>query len=66
MTETPAVVPLPPGVLGYTVACCSSKASLTHSTLMDLETAEKEAAIWSRSTVLGGRYVVCEVREVAA
>ena len=40
MTETPAAVALPPGVLGYTVACCSAKASLTHSSLMDLETAE--------------------------
>ena len=65
MTETP--VPLPPGVLGYVVAFTAAKASLTHSSLMPRAEAEQEAGQWSRSAVLGGgRYVVCEVREVAA
>ena len=56
----------PPGVLGYVVAHTGSKVTLTHSSVMDRETAEREAAICRRSGGLaGGRYVVCEVREVA-
>ena len=55
----------PPGVLGYAVAHVAAKASLTHSSLMGREAAEKEAALWRRSAgLLAGRYVVCEVREV--
>ena len=56
----------PPGVLGYVVAHRASKVSLTHSSVMDREAAEKEAALWRRSAagVLGGRYVVCAVTEV--
>ena len=64
MSETPAA---PPGVLGYVVAHEAAKATLTHSSLMDREEAEKEAAMWRRSDVgRGGRYVVCEVRKVTA
>ena len=57
----------PPDVLGYVVLHEASKPSLTHSSLMDREAAEKEAALWRRSSGLlsGGRYVVCEVREVS-
>jgi hypothetical protein len=55
----------PPGVLGYVVAHVASKVSLTHSSVMDRESAEKEAAMWRRSGGGAfGRYVVCEVREV--
>ena len=56
----------PPGVLGYVVAHTGSKVSLTHSSVMDREAAEKEAARWRRAGGLlsSGRYVVCEVREV--
>ena len=67
MTETTAETagPLPAGVLGYAVACIAARASLTHSTLLDRETAEQEAAEWRRAAIkgAGGRYVVCEVRE---
>ena len=60
MDETPA------GVLGYVVAHEASKVSLTHSSLMDREAADRETAMWRHSSGLlsGGRYVVCEVREV--
>ena len=55
---------VPPGVLGYIVAHVASKVTLTHSSVMDREAAEREAAQWRRSAgLLGGRYVVCEVRE---
>ena len=55
----------PPDVLGYVVAHKAGTTSLTHSSVMDRESAEKEAAVWRRSDrLLGGRYVVCEVREV--
>ena len=64
MTETPAVVPLPPGVKGYVVACCASKPNLTHTTPMDRETAEHEADVWRKSDRYGARYVVWELREV--
>ena len=56
---------VPPCVLGYVVAHVAAKASLTHSSVMDRDAAEREAAQWRRSAgLLGGRYVVCEVREV--
>ena len=55
---------VPPCVLGYVVAHVASKVTLTHSSVMDREAAEREAAQWRRSAgLLGGRYVVCEVRE---
>ena len=56
----------PPGVLGYVVAHKASKTELTHSSLMDREAAEREVALWRRSSsgVLGGRYVVGVVTEV--
>jgi hypothetical protein len=63
MTETPAAVPLPPGVKGYVVACCASKENLTHTTPMDRETAENEAAVWRKTDRFGARYVVWELRE---
>ena len=45
----------PAGVLGYVVAHEASKVSLTHSSLMDREAAEKEAALWRRAGgLLGG------------
>ena len=54
----------PPCVLGYVVAHIAAKTSLTHSSVLDREAAEREAAQWRRSAgLLGGRYVVCEVRE---
>ena len=61
--ETPG--DLPPGVLGYVVCRVSSKPSLTHSSVLDLETAEAEAGVWRRTGLAGVRVVVCEVREVA-
>ena len=55
----------PPGVLGYVVAHTASKVTLTHSSVMDREAAEREAGMWRRAGGLaGGRYMVCEVREV--
>ena len=66
MSEATAAAPLPAGVLGYVVACAASKTVLTHSSLMDRETAEREAGQWRRhSGRLGGRYMVCEVRETS-
>ena len=56
----------PPGVLGYVVAHKASKTELTHSSVMDRESADREAALWRRAGGLltSGRYIVCEVREV--
>ena len=58
----PEPVPNPPGVKGYVVAIITGKTNLTHSSLMDRNTAEKEAALY-RKADRGARYVVCEVRE---
>ena len=57
---------LPDGVLGYVVARISSKPSLTHSSVLDRETAEEEAAQWRRTGLSGVRVVVCEVVEITA
>ena len=64
--EPAAAGSLPPGVLGYVVCRVTSKPSLTHSSVLDRETAEGEAAVWRRTGLSGVRVVVCEVREITA